>query len=105
MLEDIRHGMDANEALKKNTGSYGRYAEGVKSVSYTHLFRKTRKISADVQAYFKRNLTPYSGSSASIFGEVEQQWIIYAGGTLAVALSLGWKSCCLIPLHKAPHPA
>ena len=25
----------------------------------------------------------------SIFGEVEQQWIIYAGGTLAVALSLG----------------
>ena len=24
----------------------------------------------------------------SIFGEVEQQWIIYAGGTLAVALSL-----------------
>lgn len=27
-------------------------------------FRKTRKISADVQAYFKRNLTPYSGSSA-----------------------------------------
>ena len=26
----------------------------------------------------------------SIFGEVEQQWIIYAGGTLAVALSLGW---------------
>ena len=26
----------------------------------------------------------------SIFGEVEQQWIIYAGGTLAVALLLGW---------------
>ena len=26
----------------------------------------------------------------SIFGEVEQQWIIYAGGTLAVALSLCW---------------
>ena len=26
----------------------------------------------------------------SIFGEVEQQWIIYAGGTLAVALSLDW---------------
>ena len=25
----------------------------------------------------------------SIFGEVEQQWIIYAGGTLAVALSVG----------------
>ena len=29
-------------------------------------FRKTRKISADVQAYFKRNLTPYSGNSARI---------------------------------------
>ena len=28
MLEDIRHGMDANEALKKNTGSYGRYCRG-----------------------------------------------------------------------------
>ena len=27
-------------------------------------FRKTRKMSADVQAYFKRNLTPYSGDSA-----------------------------------------
>ena len=27
-------------------------------------FRETRKISADVQAYFKRNLTPYSGNSA-----------------------------------------
>ena len=27
-------------------------------------FRKTRKMSADVQAYFKRNLTPYSGNSA-----------------------------------------
>ena len=27
-------------------------------------FRKTRKISADVQAFFKRNLTPYSGNSA-----------------------------------------
>ena len=32
MLEDIRHGMDANEALKKNTGSYGRYPEGVKFI-------------------------------------------------------------------------
>ena len=29
-------------------------------------FRKTRKISADVQAYFKRNLTQYSGNSARI---------------------------------------
>ena len=27
-------------------------------------FRKTRKINADVQAYFKRNLTQYSGNSA-----------------------------------------
>lgn len=27
-------------------------------------FRKTRKMSADVQAYFKRNLTPYSENSA-----------------------------------------
>ena len=40
-------------------------------------FRKTRKISADVQAYFKRNLTPYSGSSArnlsSFFGDVFSQ--------------------------------
>ena len=37
-------------------------------------FRKTRKMSADVQAYFKRNLTPYSGNSAqnlkSFFGDV-----------------------------------
>ena len=27
-------------------------------------FRKTRKMSADVQAYSERNLTPYSGNSA-----------------------------------------
>ncbi len=27
-------------------------------------FRKTRKISADVQTYFKRNLTPYCGKTA-----------------------------------------
>ena len=26
----------------------------------------------------------------SIFGEVEQKWIIYAGGVLAVACTLGW---------------
>lgn len=40
-------------------------------------FRKTRKISADVHAYFKRNLTPYSGNSArnlkSFFGDVFSQ--------------------------------
>lgn len=32
MMEDIRHGMSANEALKKNTGTYGRYDEAVKYV-------------------------------------------------------------------------
>ena len=41
------------------------------------LFRKTRKMSADVQAYFKRNLTQYSGNSArnlkSFFGDVFSQ--------------------------------
>lgn len=26
----------------------------------------------------------------SIFGEVEQKWIIYAGGMISVALALGW---------------
>ena len=40
-------------------------------------FRKTRKMGADVQAYFKRNLTPYSGNSArnlkSFFGDVFSQ--------------------------------
>ncbi len=32
MMEDIRHGMSANEALEKNTGTYGRYDEAVKYV-------------------------------------------------------------------------
>ena len=40
-------------------------------------FRKTRKMSTDVQAYFKRNLTPFSGNSApnlkSFFGDVFSQ--------------------------------
>ena len=27
----------------------------------------------------------------SIFGEVEQKWIIYFGGILAVAFTLGWE--------------
>ena len=40
-------------------------------------FRKTRKMSADVQAYSERNLTPYSGNSArnlkSFFGDVFSQ--------------------------------
>ena len=26
----------------------------------------------------------------SIFGDVEQKWIIYLGGILAVAFTLGW---------------
>ena len=30
MMEDIRHGMSADEALKKNTGSYGRFANAPK---------------------------------------------------------------------------
>lgn len=29
MMEDIRHGMSADKALEKNTGTYGRYSEGV----------------------------------------------------------------------------
>ncbi len=32
MLEDIRHGMSADEALKKNTGSYGRFADAAKYI-------------------------------------------------------------------------
>ncbi|MEG2639874.1 MAG: hypothetical protein RR992_10330, partial [Clostridiales bacterium] len=32
MLEDIRHGMDAAEALKNNTGSYGRFADAAKYI-------------------------------------------------------------------------
>ncbi len=32
MLEDIRHGMSADEALKKNTGSYGRFANAAKYI-------------------------------------------------------------------------
>ena len=27
MMEDIRHGINAEEALKKNTGTYGRFAD------------------------------------------------------------------------------
>lgn len=26
----------------------------------------------------------------SVFGEVEQKWIIYAGGILAIVFTLGW---------------
>ncbi|MEG1835034.1 MAG: hypothetical protein RR239_01895 [Oscillospiraceae bacterium] len=32
MLEDIRHGMDAAQALKNNTGSYGRFADAAKYI-------------------------------------------------------------------------
>ncbi|MEG1782309.1 MAG: iron-sulfur cluster assembly scaffold protein, partial [Oscillospiraceae bacterium] len=32
MMEDIRHGMKAEEALEKNTAVYGRYDEGVKFI-------------------------------------------------------------------------
>ena len=32
MLEDIRHGMSANEAYEKNIGTYGRYADAPKYI-------------------------------------------------------------------------
>lgn len=32
MMEDIRHGMKADEALEKNTGTYGRYADAPKYI-------------------------------------------------------------------------
>ena len=32
MMEDIRHGMSADEALKMNTGSYGRFANAPKYI-------------------------------------------------------------------------
>mgnify|MGYP003294007733 CR=1 FL=1 len=32
MMEDIRHGMSADEALKNNTGNYGRFADAVKYI-------------------------------------------------------------------------
>lgn len=32
MLEDIRHGVEPNEAYKKNTGTYGRFADAAKYV-------------------------------------------------------------------------
>ena len=32
MLEDIRHGVSPDEAYKKNTGSYGRFADAVKYI-------------------------------------------------------------------------
>ena len=36
MLENINKGMDPAEALKKATGTYGRYAEGVKFINPRH---------------------------------------------------------------------
>ena len=50
-------------ARRKKRSFTGNSARNLKSFSVM-LFRKTRKMSADVQAYFKRNLTPYSGDSA-----------------------------------------
>ena len=32
MMDSIKKGVDANEALKKATASYGRFAEGVKFI-------------------------------------------------------------------------
>ena len=32
MLEDIRHGVSPEEALKKNTGTYGRFANAAKYI-------------------------------------------------------------------------
>ena len=36
MLENINKGMDAGEALAKATGTYGRFAEGVKYINPRH---------------------------------------------------------------------
>ena len=36
MMDFIKKGIDANEALKKSTGTYGRFAEGVKYIDPRH---------------------------------------------------------------------
>lgn len=36
MMDFIKKGMDANEALKKSTGSYGRFSEGAKYIDPRH---------------------------------------------------------------------
>ena len=36
MMENIKKGMDANEAVKKATGSYGRFADAVKYIDPRH---------------------------------------------------------------------
>ena len=36
MMENIKKGMDANEAVKKDTGSYGRFADAVKYIDPRH---------------------------------------------------------------------
>ena len=55
---------------------FGKLSPNLSSFS-AMFFRKTRKMSADVQAYSERNLTPYSGNSAlnlkSFFGDVFSQ--------------------------------
>ena len=53
-------------AYRKTQGTkfYGKNSARTSNHFSVIFFRKTRKISADVQAYFKRNLTQYSGNSA-----------------------------------------
>ena len=36
MMENIKKGMDANEAVKKATGSYGRFADAAKYIDPRH---------------------------------------------------------------------
>ena len=36
MLDAINKGMDANEALKKFTGTYGRFADAAKTINPRH---------------------------------------------------------------------
>ena len=61
----------------QETQYYARSSARTSNLFSVMFFRKTRKMSADVQAYFKRNLTQYSGNSApnlkSFFGDVFSQ--------------------------------
>ena len=43
---------------------FGKLSQKPQHIFRRCFFRKTRKMSADVQAYSERNLTPYSGNSA-----------------------------------------
>ena len=36
MMESVKKGMDANEAVKKATGSYGRFADAAKYIDPRH---------------------------------------------------------------------